>query len=248
MLGNLFSFFLSLPFATHCQIACFTPKPLVLFFSHCLKIHLHMINISLALPKQICIYEYQKKNRNGGPLYYLCCKSVMFPALWRVHRRGAGDVPLLNPHPISARTVTCMASQMHETPSLFAVRRVATPLRGTFASESLLEALDNMASSARRLLSTQALQPRVILSGIQPTGVPHLGNYVGALRQWVQRQHEEPDTTRLIYSVVDLHAITVPQKPESLRKSKREALAALLAIGIDPKRCTLFYQSSVCVI
>ncbi|KAG8676726.1 hypothetical protein FPOAC1_002734 [Fusarium poae] len=86
--------------------------------------------------------------------------------------------------------------------------------------------------------------PRVIFSGIQPTGVPHLGNYVGALRQWVQLQHTEPDA-KLIYSIVDLHAITMPQPPDQLRRRKREALAALLAIGIDPERATLFYQSSV---
>ncbi|KAM0340338.1 hypothetical protein ACHAPU_010551 [Fusarium lateritium] len=85
---------------------------------------------------------------------------------------------------------------------------------------------------------------RIVFSGIQPTGVPHLGNYVGALRQWVQLQHREPDT-KLIYSIVDLHAITMPQPPEQLRRRKREALAALLAIGIDPERVTLFYQSSV---
>ncbi|UZP35448.1 hypothetical protein NXS19_003264 [Fusarium pseudograminearum] len=86
--------------------------------------------------------------------------------------------------------------------------------------------------------------PRVIFSGIQPTGVPHLGNYVGALRQWVQLQRTEPDA-KLIYSIVDLHAITMPQPPEQLRRRKREALAALLAIGIDPERATMFYQSSV---
>lgn len=97
----------------------------------------------------------------------------------------------------------------------------------------------------RPIISSRAAQPRVIFSGIQPTGIPHLGNYVGALRQWVQRQHDEPAETRLIYSVVDLHAITTPQPPESLRRRKREALAALLAIGIDPDRSTLFYQSSV---
>ncbi|KAI8717943.1 Tryptophan--tRNA ligase [Fusarium sp. LHS14.1] len=89
------------------------------------------------------------------------------------------------------------------------------------------------------------VNPRVIFSGIQPTGVPHLGNYVGALRQWVQLQRSEDASTKLIYSVVDLHAITMPQPPEQLRRRKREALAALLAIGIDPERATLFYQSSV---
>ncbi|KAF4120255.1 LOW QUALITY PROTEIN: tryptophanyl-tRNA synthetase [Geosmithia morbida] len=86
---------------------------------------------------------------------------------------------------------------------------------------------------------------RVVFSGIQPTGVPHLGNYAGALRQWVNLQHSEPSSTKLIYSIVDLHAITTPQKPEQLARWKREALASLLAIGIDPDRCTLFYQSTV---
>ncbi|PNY23889.1 Tryptophan-tRNA ligase, mitochondrial [Tolypocladium capitatum] len=92
--------------------------------------------------------------------------------------------------------------------------------------------------------ATNALRPRVVFSGIQPTGVPHLGNYVGALRQWVQLQ-QQPDT-RLIYSIVDLHAITTPQAPEKLKGWKRETLAALLAIGIDPDRSILFHQSSVC--
>lgn len=91
----------------------------------------------------------------------------------------------------------------------------------------------------------QILRPRVVFSGIQPTGVPHLGNYVGALRQWVNLQHEEKPSTKLIYSIVDLHAITVPQKPDVLKQRKREVLAALLAIGLDPERCTIFYQSSV---
>lgn len=88
------------------------------------------------------------------------------------------------------------------------------------------------------------LRPRVVFSGIQPTGIPHLGNYVGALRQWVQLQDSEPES-KLIYSIVDLHAITTPQAPDQLRKHKREALAALLAIGVDPDRSTLFFQSAV---
>ncbi|KAH6893594.1 hypothetical protein B0T10DRAFT_400622 [Thelonectria olida] len=90
-----------------------------------------------------------------------------------------------------------------------------------------------------------ARKAKVIFSGIQPTGVPHLGNYIGALRQWVQLQQSEEPETKLIYSIVDLHAITMPQPPDQLRKRKREAMAALLAIGIDPERATLFYQSSV---
>jgi tryptophanyl-tRNA synthetase len=87
--------------------------------------------------------------------------------------------------------------------------------------------------------------PRVIFSGIQPTGVPHLGNYLGAMQQWVKLQNEASPNTSLIYSVVDLHAITVHQNPEALRTSKREMLAALLAVGLDPQKCTIFFQSDV---
>jgi len=94
------------------------------------------------------------------------------------------------------------------------------------------------------MLKSAITKPRVIFSGIQPTGIPHLGNYAGALRQWVKLQESHAED-KLIYSIVDLHAITTPQPADVLRKSKREALAALLAIGIDPEKVTLFYQSSV---
>ncbi|KAG9252746.1 tryptophanyl-tRNA synthetase [Emericellopsis atlantica] len=94
-------------------------------------------------------------------------------------------------------------------------------------------------------LRSRAAASKVIFSGIQPTGVPHLGNYAGALRQWVSLQNEEPVTTSLIYSVVDLHAITTAQPRESLKQWRTEALASLLAIGLDPDRCTIFHQSSV---
>ncbi|KPI14299.1 Tryptophan-tRNA ligase, bacterial-type [Actinobacteria bacterium OK074] len=84
-------------------------------------------------------------------------------------------------------------------------------------------------------------RPRV-LSGIQPTsGSFHLGNYLGAVRQWVALQ-ESHDA---FYMVVDLHAITVPQDPADLRANTRLATAQLLAAGVDPDRCTLFVQSHV---
>ncbi|KAI1174157.1 tryptophanyl-tRNA synthetase [Nemania sp. FL0916] len=85
----------------------------------------------------------------------------------------------------------------------------------------------------------------VIFSGIQPTGVPHLGNYLGAMRQWRDLQSRAGPADKLIFSIVDLHAITMPQDPEALRYRRREMLAALLAIGLNPEKCTLFYQSSV---
>jgi len=80
-----------------------------------------------------------------------------------------------------------------------------------------------------------------IFSGIQPTGVPHLGNYLGAVRNWVRLQHEMES----IYCVVDLHAITQPQDPRELARQTRELAASLLACGIAPAKSLLFHQSAV---
>jgi tryptophanyl-tRNA synthetase len=80
-----------------------------------------------------------------------------------------------------------------------------------------------------------------ILSGMQPTGNLHLGNYLGALRNWVSLQ----DKAECYYCVVDLHAITVPQDPHKLRQGVRETAAAFIAAGIDTKKSTLFVQSAV---
>ncbi|MFC9748230.1 tryptophan--tRNA ligase [Streptomyces niveus] len=86
-----------------------------------------------------------------------------------------------------------------------------------------------------------ATRPRA-LSGIQPTaGSFHLGNYLGAIRQYVALQ----ETHDAFYMVVDLHAITIPQEPADLRANTRLAAAQLLAAGLDPQRCTLFIQSHV---
>jgi tryptophanyl-tRNA synthetase len=80
-----------------------------------------------------------------------------------------------------------------------------------------------------------------IFSGIQPSGVPTLGNYLGAVRNWVALQ----DSHDCIYCVVDLHAITAWQEPAGLAAATREMAAALLACGIDPARHILFNQSAV---
>jgi tryptophanyl-tRNA synthetase len=84
-------------------------------------------------------------------------------------------------------------------------------------------------------------RPRV-LSGIQPTADSfHIGNYLGALRQWVSLQ----ETHDAFYCVVDLHAITVPHDPAVLRRRSRVAAAQLFGAGLDPGRCTVFVQSHV---
>jgi tryptophanyl-tRNA synthetase len=84
-------------------------------------------------------------------------------------------------------------------------------------------------------------RPRVF-SGIQPTADSfHIGNYLGALRQWVALQ----ETHETVYCVVDLHAITVPQQPADLRRRSRVAAAQLFAAGLDPDRSIVFVQSHV---
>jgi len=80
-----------------------------------------------------------------------------------------------------------------------------------------------------------------VFSGIQPTGNLHLGNYLGAIRNWVRMQ----DEAECIFSVVDLHAITMTQDPATLRRGIQEMVAALIAAGLDPERCILFPQSRV---
>jgi tryptophanyl-tRNA synthetase len=80
-----------------------------------------------------------------------------------------------------------------------------------------------------------------IFSGIQPTGRKHLGNYIGAIRQYVEGQ----DRGESIYCVVDLHALTMPYDPVELREFLYDTTAILLAAGLDPERCILFRQSDV---
>jgi tryptophanyl-tRNA synthetase len=95
--------------------------------------------------------------------------------------------------------------------------------------------------------SVRALGPRYpgptmrIFSGIQPTGRKHLGNYIGAIRQYVEGQ----DRGEAVYCIVDLHAITVAHDPADLRERLYDTAAILLAAGLDPERCILFRQSDV---
>ncbi len=80
-----------------------------------------------------------------------------------------------------------------------------------------------------------------VFSGIQPTGDPHIGNYIGAMRNWVADQDEYDS----LFCVVDQHAITADYDPAVLRANVRELVGLLLAVGLDPERCSLFVQSHV---
>ena len=95
---------------------------------------------------------------------------------------------------------------------------------------------------AEPVQTPQASFPPRIFSGIQPSGGLTLGNYLGALKRFVEKQEEGIET---IYCMVDMHAITVWQDPVKLRQQTREGAAAFIAAGIDPKRSILFNQSQV---
>ncbi len=84
-----------------------------------------------------------------------------------------------------------------------------------------------------------------IVSGIQPTGQLHLGNWLGAIRNWVRMQDALGPDDRAFFFIADLHAITLPQDPAELRRATREIAAALIASGIDPARSVLFNQAQV---
>ncbi|KAJ1835389.1 Tryptophan--tRNA ligase, mitochondrial [Coemansia sp. RSA 2703] len=92
-------------------------------------------------------------------------------------------------------------------------------------------------------MTAGAKAARVVFSGIQPTGVPQLGNYLGTIKNWVRLQ-DELDTRRF-YSIVDLHALTVPRNPKRLRQETMEMAAALISCGVDPEKSVLFRQSTV---
>src|SRR5271170_3613949 len=103
--------------------------------------------------------------------------------------------------------------------------------------------------SVRKLHSAPILpnssKQEVVFSGIQPTGVPHLGNYLGALQRWVHIQNESHADRACYFSVVDLHALTARPERELLTRWRRETFASLLAVGLDPSKSTIFMQSDV---
>lgn len=189
---------------------------------------------------------------------------------------GSRNVPnkryIIDPKIPSRRTLNCSFEQFNNTMLCRRIRRILP--RRSIAQTAQVTSCSNAhqpaqlapsrsSSHQRRSASTTTTttsrsdaNPKVIFSGIQPTGVPHLGNYLGALSQWVALQEEattaaassgsgDGPPTRLLFSVVDLHAITLPQEAAQLRRWRREMLAALLAVGLDPARSTIFHQSSV---
>ena len=90
-------------------------------------------------------------------------------------------------------------------------------------------------------MSEQVEQKKIIFSGMQPTGIITIGNYFGALKNWVKLNEEY----NCLFCVVDMHAITIRQNPADLRKSARELIALYIAAGLDPEKNIIYYQSHV---
>ena len=101
--------------------------------------------------------------------------------------------------------------------------------------------MQNKESTSTRVRPTSSSGIRRVFSGIQPSGDIHLGNYLGAIKGWVDRQAEKEN----FFCIVDLHAMTVPQDPEELRDQTRSLAAMLFAAGLEPDKCTIFIQSHV---
>jgi tryptophanyl-tRNA synthetase len=114
-------------------------------------------------------------------------------------------------------------------------------LRSTSRLFSSTETPAAAAAGATTTASTEPPRLKRVLSGVQPTGALHLGNYLGAIRQWVQNQ----DAYDNYFCVVDLHAITVPHDPKKLRAETVQSAAMYVASGIDPSRSKIFVQSHV---
>lgn len=134
-----------------------------------------------------------------------------------------------------------------------ASRQLASTTHLLYLSPSHLQrCATSLSASARRYSSKtddgigRAAQGAVrIFSGIQPTGAPHLGNYLGAILPWVQLQNSSAPGTKLIFSIVDLHSLTSNYSAANRLQSRRQLLASFIAAGLDPTRCTIFYQSAV---
>ncbi len=115
---------------------------------------------------------------------------------------------------------------------------------GAYAEAAHAQAIEASARNSDN--SKDSKEPLdVIFSGIQPTGIPHLGNYLGALREWKRLQDTAPASTKLIFCIADLHAATVPRSAKEMRENRLNTLATLLAMGLNQDRSTVFFQSDV---
>src|SRR5258708_5572748 len=132
----------------------------------------------------------------------------------------------------------CSSSGSGKPLSLFA--RAEEEDTQNFCMEGRAMSVEAHVSATAQITGQPAVKKRVF-SGIQPTGNIHLGNYLGAIRNWVQTQEQFTN----IFCIVDLHAITLPIDPKELHFNSRKLAALYLACGLDPQHCNFFIQSHV---
>ena len=141
----------------------------------------------------------------------------------------------------SASRMTLRSLSLTGTGTGVAAPSVFTPTARTLVTAAST-ATPTTASSDQSTASTETARKKRVLSGVQPTGTVHLGNYLGAIRNWVNLQ----DTYDTYFMVVDLHAITVqPHNPKELLEATRNGAALYIACGIDPTKAKVFVQSHV---
>ncbi|KMK55062.1 tryptophanyl-tRNA synthetase [Aspergillus fumigatus Z5] len=166
-------------------------------------------------------------------------QSAVFDLLEKNHQANA----IITRISISVYRLDMQRSNCHSSQVVRILRGARRPRIRAGKPVTSREVFRRWSSSETAKSSSAANQ--TIFSGIQPTGVPHLGNYLGALREWVRLQNAAKEGTRLFFSIVDLHALTVPQDASQLRNWRKETFATLIAVGLDPNRSTIFYQSAV---
>lgn len=131
------------------------------------------------------------------------------------------------------------------TPCLPQAMAAYTGLQPLALRLSLAQAAAPAEAAAEPEAAVIPARPLRVLSGVQPTGTLTLGNYLGAIKQWVDLQNSPATKTESLFCVVDLHAITLEHDPKGLAAATRMAAAVYLAVGLDPDRVTIFVQSHV---
>eukprot|EP00667_Euglena_gracilis_P007575 EG_transcript_7650 len=147
--------------------------------------------------------------------------------------------------PFCAAAIACLAAVVALWQQYTAVDRHPAAMWTAMAAVGTDSEVAETAVGEDTTTPTKPSRPLRVLSGVQPTGTLTLGNYLGAIKQWVDLQNDPATQTESLFCVVDLHAITIEHDPKTLADATRMAAAVYLAAGLDPERVTIFVQSHV---
>ena len=190
----------------------------------------------VALPNVFEAGQVIAKARKANPHIHVCARAETESEVEHLRAKGADTVVVGRLEIATAMMKDAFGTAEREDAPA-SDQLPPAPVDGGAAGAAITRFL----SHTETPMAEAKFEPRVF-SGIQPSGNLTLGNYLGALRRWVEMQDDGIPT---LYCVVDLHAITVWQDPAALRHATREVAAAFLAIGLDPARSILFNQSQV---